>query len=85
MGTVVYALCAATSLLCAVLLLRAYRSSRVRLLMWSGFCFAGLAASNVMLFLDKRVVAAHDLSLWRTLPTLFGLAALLFGLVWDRR
>ena len=34
MATLVYALCALTSLACAVLLLRGYLSSRARLLLW---------------------------------------------------
>ncbi len=85
MGTLVYALCAITSLACAVLLLRGYRSSRARLLLWSGLCFAGLAANNVLLLIDKRVVPTVDLSLWRSLPAVAGVALLLYGLVWETR
>ena len=85
MATVVYALCAITSLACAVLLLRGYLRSRARLLLWSGLCFAGLAANNVILLVDKRVVPGMDLSLWRSLPALVGVAILLYGLVWETR
>ena len=85
MATVVYALCALTSLACAVLLLRGYGASRARLLLWSGLCFAGLALNNVLLLIDKRVVPSMDLSLWRTLPALAGVALLLYGLVWETR
>ena len=85
MATLVYALCALTSLACAVLLLRGYRASRVRLLMWSGLCFAGLAANNFILLVDTRVVPTIDLSLWRSLPALIGVAVLLYGLVWETR
>jgi hypothetical protein len=85
MATLVYSLCALTSLACAVLLLRAYAASRVRLLLWSGLCFTGLAANNVLLLIDKRVVPTLDLSLWRSLPALAGLALLLYGLVWETR
>jgi hypothetical protein len=85
MATLVYALCALTSLACAVLLLRGYMSSRARLLLWSGLCFAGLAANNVILLVDKRVVPSIDLSLWRSLPALAGVAILLYGLVWETR
>ena len=46
MATLVYALCALTSLACAVLLLRGYASSRVRLLLWSGLCFCGPGAQQ---------------------------------------
>lgn len=89
MATLVYALCAATSVACAVLLLRGYRSSRTALLLWSGLCFAGLAANNVLLLIDKRMVPAmdlsFDLSLVRSLPALAGVALLLYGLVWETR
>ncbi|HEX2207484.1 MAG TPA: DUF5985 family protein [Longimicrobium sp.] len=85
MATLVYALCALTSLACAVLLLRGYVASRARLLLWSGLCFAGLAANNVILLVDKRVVPSIDLSLWRSLPALAGVAILLYGLVWETR
>jgi hypothetical protein len=84
-GSVVYVLCALTSLLCSVLLLRGYRRSGARLLLWSGLCFAGLAANNAILFVDFRMLPALDLSLWRTLPALLGIGALLYGLVWEAR
>jgi hypothetical protein len=85
MATIVYALCALTSLACAVLLLRGYLRSRAGLLLWSGLCFVGLAANNVILLVDKRVVPTMDLSLWRSLPALAGVAILLYGLVWETR
>lgn len=85
MATLVYALCAATGIACAVLLLRGYRSSRSGLLLWSGLCFAGLATNNVLLLIDKRMVPAVDLSLVRSLPALAGVALLLYGLVWETR
>lgn len=83
MGTVVYGLCALTSLACAFLLLRGYRESGVRLLLWSGLCFLGLATNNVILFVDLRVVPELDLSVWRTLPAVLGVGLLLYGLIWD--
>lgn len=84
-GSIVYALCAMTSIGCAVLLLRGYRRSRVRLLFWSGLCFIGLALNNVLLFIDVRVVPDVDLSLWRTIPAVLGVAVLLYGLIWETR
>jgi hypothetical protein len=83
MSTVVYLLCALTSLLCAWQLLRAYRQSRTRLLLWSGLCFVGFFLNNLLLILDLRVMPERDLSLIRTLPVLLGLALLIYGLVWD--
>ena len=85
MGTVVFALCALTSAACAFLLLRGYARSRARLLLWSGLCFVGLALNNLLLFIDLRVVPETDLSVWRTLPAVVGLAELLYGMVWESR
>jgi hypothetical protein len=85
MAEVVYALCALTSAACAVLLVRSYRRDRVRLLMWSAICFVGLAANNLLLFIDLVVVPDTDLQVLRSLAGLTGLVALLFGLVWDSR
>lgn len=85
MVTAIYALCALTSLACAVLLLRGYLSTRVQLLLWSGLCFLGLGLNNLLLFIDLRVVPTVDLSLWRTLPALAGVAFLLYGLIWETR
>ena len=80
---IVYALCAATSVACAVLLLRAYRRARQRLLLWSGLCFSGLALNNALLVIDTRFVPDTDLSLVRTLPALVGVSLLLYGFIWD--
>ena len=54
MATIVYILCALTSSLCAVLLLRRYARSRLRLLLWSGLCFIGLALNALLLIVDTR-------------------------------
>ena len=85
MAQVVYVLCAATSALCAVLLIRGYRRSRSRLLLWSSVCFVGLAANNALLVLDRIVVRDVDLSTWRVVPAVVGMAALVYGLVWEER
>lgn len=85
MAGLVYLLCAGTCLLCAVMLLRAYAKQRVRLLLWSGLCFAGLMVENVMLYVNVVVVPDIDLSLWRKLPGLVALGVLLFGLIWDSK
>ena len=83
MAAVIYSLCALTSLTCAFLLLRSYRVSKSRLLLWSGVCFAGLTANNVLLVLDKIVFPMIDLSLCRRIVALGALLALLYGLVYD--
>lgn len=85
MALVVYILCAVTSCTCALLLLRTYARSRVRLLLWSGLCFVGFALNNVLLILDLKVFPEVDLSVIRALPTLVGLLLLLYGLIWESR
>lgn len=85
MAELVYVLCAATSIACAVLLLRGYRRSRMRLLFWSGLCFAGLALNNVILFVDLVIIPSVDLSLVRSGTALIAMLVLLFGLVWESR
>ena len=79
----VYALCTATSALCAWLLLRAYRRSATRILLWSGLAFVGLTFSNGLYYADLFVFRNVDLSVWRTLPSLSGLALLCYGLIWE--
>ncbi|WNG31791.1 hypothetical protein F0U62_29635 [Cystobacter fuscus] len=83
MADAVFLLCAVTSLACAVLLLRGYAQSRVRLLLWSSLCFAGLAVNNALLVLDKMVFPSRDLLLFRNVSGFLALALLVYGLVWD--
>ena len=79
---VVYALSMLTSVLCAVLLFRAYRRGGPRLLLWSSICFAFLCVNNVMLFLDVIIFGqAIDLSVWRLVPALTGIAMLCYGFI----
>lgn len=81
----VYALCMLTSAACAILLLRGYRRSGFRLLLWSGLCFVGLAINNVLLFIDAQLLTITDLSVWRTVPALGGVVILLYGLIWESK
>jgi uncharacterized protein DUF5985 len=83
MASAVFALCALTSLACAVLLLRAYRAERVSLLLWTCLCFAGLATNNILLFFDALLEL--DLTAERKLPALAGLVLLLYGFITNSR
>ncbi len=85
MAETVYVLCAGTSIVCAVLLLRGYRASRMRLLFWASLCFLGLALNNVVLFIDLILLPDVDLFWWRTLPAVGGMSILLYGLIWESR
>jgi hypothetical protein len=83
MGAIVYMLCALTSLLCAILLLREYWRARVRLLLWSGSAFGGFAVSNSLVFMDFVVLPDIDLGLVRASVTLASVSILIVGLLWD--
>jgi hypothetical protein len=85
MAELVYILCAATSLFCAVLLFRSYRASRSRLLLLSTVCFFGLAINSIMLVLDLIVLTDVDLRLARTLLAYVTILVFLLGLIWESR
>lgn len=84
-AAVVYFLCASTSIVCAGLVVRAWRRSAVRLLAWVALGFVGLAVNNVILFVDRVVVEDTDLSALRDGSGLVAVAILLFGLIWESR
>ena len=85
MAAVVYFLCALTSVACAALLVRSWRRSPVRLLMWVALGFVGLALNNVILFVDRVVAKDTDLHTLRDLSGLAAVSVLLFGLIWESR
>jgi hypothetical protein len=82
MATTVYLLCALTSAACALLLIRQYRRSRERLLLWSSIAFVGLALNNALVFADFVIVPDIDLALVRVTVTLVSVALLVGALVW---
>jgi hypothetical protein len=83
--TIVYSLCLVTSLVCAVLLVRAYRASRSRLLLWSAICFVLLAANNLLVVVDVLMLPDIDLTLARQGAALAAVLVLLYGFVWEAR
>jgi hypothetical protein len=85
MAPVVYFLGAMCSLLCAVLLLRQYGSSRHRLLLFSGLCFAGLTVANIVVYIDLAVLPDSDLHLWRWSITAASMTLLVVGLIWESK
>jgi len=84
-GALAYLACAVAAFGCALLLLRAYRASGARLLLWSGICFALLTLNNVLILFDLQLLPNIDLSLLRNSTALAGVACLLWGLIWDAR
>lgn len=83
MAAFIYGLCALTSLVCAVLLLRGYAKSRYRLLFWAGICFVGITLNNILVVLDKVVFPDVNLLTLRLVVTLIALALLLYGLIFN--
>jgi hypothetical protein len=84
MAPFVYILGALTTLLCAVLLLRAYFRGRRRLLLWSGLCFSGLTVSNALLFIDLVILpAATSLYTLRLATAAIAMLLLVYGLIWE--
>jgi hypothetical protein len=83
MTAFIYTLVALTSLLCAVLLLRAYRATSLRVLLWSGLCFSGIVFSNTVLILDRLVFPDLYLQPVRSSITLLSLLLLLYGLIYE--
>lgn len=79
----VYILGTLITFLCASLLLRAYLRVRLRLLLWSSVCFAGLTIANALVFVDLVVVPERDLYVWRLGVAALAMAVLVFGLVWE--
>ncbi len=83
MAVIVFVLCLMTSFVCGWLLLRGYRQSGSRLLLWSSVCFFGFALNNALLIVDLQILPDVDLGVARSIPVVLGLAALLYGLVWE--
>jgi hypothetical protein len=83
MRSLVYILNFLTFTACAILLGRAYWRVRQRLLLWSGLCFAGLAISNLLVFVDLVMLPELDLYLLRLITAAVAMLLLLFGLIWE--
>ena len=82
MEGLVYLLCAATALICSVLLFRGFRRSGSRLLLWCGLFFLSLAVENLILYIDLILVPHIDLFTIRTSIALAGVTLFLAGLIW---
>jgi len=66
-----------------VLLFRAYAAGKKRLLLWSGLCFAGLAVSYLLIFVDLVVIPEVDLYVYRLATAAVAMILLLYGLIWE--
>jgi uncharacterized membrane protein len=79
----VFFLCFLTSVCCSWLLVRSYRNTRTKLLLWSAVCFVLLALNNFFLVLDLVFLPHVDLSLIRGLLALAAVSTLLYGFIWE--
>jgi hypothetical protein len=78
-----YILTSFTTLVCAVLLLRGFIHVRRRLLLWSGLCFVGLTATNLLKVADLLIFPRVDLYTYRMGSAAVAMGLLLFGLIWE--
>ncbi len=85
MSAALYILTILTTLVCSVLLLRAWFRVRNGLLLWSGICFAGLTIDNILVFGDLVLFPSIDLYTYRLASVAISLSLLLFGLIWERQ
>lgn len=85
MAEIVYLLCAAMSIGCAVMLFRGHLKSPSQLLFWSAACFGFLALNNVILVVDLIILpdVNFDGVWWRNLMGATAGSVLLFGLIWE--
>lgn len=84
MAGVVYILCTLTSLVCAILLLRAYMRTKSRLLFWCFSGFAGFALNNILLYIDLIVFPNLNYIInFRTVPAFIGMMIMIYGLIME--
>ena len=82
----VYVLCGVTSILCAILLFRGWRTTRAPLLFWASLCFIGLTIDNIVVVLDFVVTGPNvDLFWYRTPSAIAGMLVLVYGLIRETR
>lgn len=79
----IYVLCLVASTTCTWLLLRGYRRSLTRLLLWAGLCFAFLSLNSLAVLFDLLIFPRWDFQTWRHAASLMAVGVLLFGLVWE--
>ena len=79
--TAVYFLCLVTSAICAALLLRSYRASRSKLLLYTAAGFGFLALNNLFLVGDMVVFPNVNLWPWRQASSFAAVAVLLYGFI----
>lgn len=82
---IVYLLCLATSVGCALLLTQAWRRTRAPLLLWSALCFGFLALNNLFVVFDMVFIRNVNLTLARQFSAIAAICVMLFGFIWKIR
>lgn len=80
---IVYLLCFLTSLSCCLLLIRSYRRTKSKVLLWTAACFVLLAIDNLLVVFDLILLPNVDLLVPRLLATLLAVSTLIIGFVWE--
>ena len=83
MAALVYLMCTVTSAICAALLLREYRRTASRVLLWCGLAFAGFTVGNAMVFTDVILVPSLNLATVRAIVNWGATTVLVVALLWD--
>ena len=83
MAEIVYLLCGLASAGCALLVVREYRRSRSRLLLWMSLAFVGLTLGNALIFVDFVLVPGISFGLARAVLAFVSTTVLALGLLWD--
>lgn len=81
--TLVYGLCFITCAFCAALLVRAWRRSKSRLLLWSAVSFVFLAINNFFVLGDLVLFPTVDLLAVRYAAALAAVCTLIYGFIWE--
>lgn len=79
----IYLLCVLTAVACFALLLRGYRRSGTRFLLWSSVCFGFLAVHAFIVMIELLLFPATDLQMLRHVASLAAVGSLILGLVWE--
>jgi hypothetical protein len=79
----VYLLCLLTSVTCATLLVRAWRRTRTRLLLWTAISFLLLSVNNLLLVADLILFPSAYLTPFRQAAAALALIVLLYGFIWE--
>jgi hypothetical protein len=79
----VYILCLITSVVCAGLLLRSWRRSGTRFLMWCALAFSLLALNNLFVVSDMILFPSIELWAARQAAAFAAVAVLLYAFIWE--